>query len=178
VGSIIRRYSPFTNFLKVWDDLLLEEIHMNSTGPPATPTVLYTNIASPAAKPPSSMPSHLLNGGNGSTGGNRTKYNIKHRNSGNDSGHNGKNNTGGGGRGGSFGQTTAPTGSASRTNALWPTYDHLWQGHMTMYSVPVPAGQQRPQAFVATPGLYASPSLLSGAQPQHPLYQQAAPVQG
>jgi hypothetical protein len=44
VGSIIRRYSPFTNFLKVWDDLLMEEIPMNSTGPPAarwcsTPTL-------------------------------------------------------------------------------------------------------------------------------------------
>jgi hypothetical protein len=37
VGSIIRRYSPFLNFLKVRDDLLLEEIHMDSTGPPRRP---------------------------------------------------------------------------------------------------------------------------------------------
>jgi hypothetical protein len=46
-----------------------------------------------------------------------------------------------------------------------------------MYSGPVPTGQQRPHAFVATPGLYASPSLLSGPhpQPQQPLYQQASP---
>jgi hypothetical protein len=36
--------------------------------------------------------------------------------------------------------------------------------HMTMYSGPVPAGQQRPQAFVATPGLNASPGLLSEPQ--------------
>jgi hypothetical protein len=42
---------------------------------------------------------------------------------------------------------------------------------MTMYSGPVPTGQQRPQAFVATPGLYASPAPLSGPQ-QQPLYQQ------
>jgi hypothetical protein len=35
---------------------------------------------------------------------------------------------------------------------------------MTMYSGPVPAGQQRPQAFVATPGLNASPGLLSEPQ--------------
>jgi hypothetical protein len=34
-----------------------------------------------------------------------------------------------------------------------------------MYLGPVPAGQQRLQAFVVTPGLYASPSLLSGPQP-------------
>jgi hypothetical protein len=47
VGSIIRCYSPFLNFLKVQDDLLLEEIHMDSTSPPAAPTALYTNAASP-----------------------------------------------------------------------------------------------------------------------------------
>jgi hypothetical protein len=48
-----------------------------------------------------------------------------------------------------------------------------------MYPVPVPTGQQRPQAFVATLGLYASPGLLSGPQQQQqPLYQQAAPAPG
>jgi hypothetical protein len=77
VGSIIRRYSPFLNFLKVRDDLLLEELHMDSTRPPAAPTVLYTNVASPAAKPSSSTLSRLPNGGNGGTGGNQTKYNNK-----------------------------------------------------------------------------------------------------
>jgi hypothetical protein len=49
---------------------------------------------------------------------------------------------------------------------------------MTMYPGPVPAGQQSPHAFVATPGLYASPNLLSGPQPQQSLYQQAAPASG
>jgi hypothetical protein len=72
-----------------------------------------------------------------------------------------KNSNEGRGRGGSSGQTTAPTGSAGRTNAPWPTYGHPWQGHMTMYPSPVPTGQQRPQAFMAILGLYASPSLLS-----------------
>jgi hypothetical protein len=94
VGSIIRRYSPFPNFLKVQDDLLLEEIHMDSTGPPAAPTALYTNIASLAAKPPSSTPSRPPNGGNGSASGNRTKYHNKNRNSGHGGGHNGNNSTG------------------------------------------------------------------------------------
>jgi hypothetical protein len=37
VGSIILRYLPFPNFHKVWDELLLEEIHMYSTDPLATP---------------------------------------------------------------------------------------------------------------------------------------------
>jgi hypothetical protein len=44
---------------------------------------------------------------------------------------------------------------------------------MTMYPGPVSVGQQRSQAFVATPGLYGSPGPLSGPQ-QQPLYQQAA----
>jgi hypothetical protein len=108
VVSIIRRYSPFLNILKVRDDLLLEEIHMDSTGPSAAPTTLYTNAASSAAKPPSFTPSRPPNGGNGSTGGNRNKYNNKNRNSGNGGSNNAKNSNGGGGRGGSSGQTTAP----------------------------------------------------------------------
>jgi hypothetical protein len=62
VGSIIWCYSPFLNFLKVRDDLLLEEIHMDSTGPPAAPTALYTNAVSPAVKPLSSTPSRPPNG--------------------------------------------------------------------------------------------------------------------
>jgi hypothetical protein len=66
------------------------------------------------------------------------------------------------------------------TNAPWPTYDHPWQGHLTMYPGPVPVRQQHPQDFVATLSLYASPSLLSRPQPQpqQPLYQQAAPALG
>jgi hypothetical protein len=135
---------------------------MDNTGPPAAPTALYTNVVSPAAKPPSSTPSRPPNGVNGGTGGNWTKYNDKNHNSGNGGGHNGKNHTGGGGRGGSSGQTTAPTGSEGRTNAPWLTYDHPWQGHMNMYPGPVPTGQQRSHAFVATPGLYTSLSLLFG----------------
>jgi hypothetical protein len=152
---------------------------MDSTRPSTAPTVLYTNIASPVPKQPSSTPSRTPHGGNGGTGGNRSKYHNKSRNSGNDGGHNGKNSTCGGGCGGSSSQTTAPTGSDSRTNAPWLTYGHPWQGHMTMYLSSVPAGQQRPQAFVATSGLYVSPGPLSGPQQQQqPLFQQAAPGPG
>jgi hypothetical protein len=180
VGSIIRRYSPFLNFLKVQDDLLLEEIHMDSTGPSATPTALYTNATSPAAKPPSFTPSHSPNGGNDGTGGNWNKYNNKNRNSGNGGGNNGKNSNGSGGRGDSSDQTTTPTGSDGRTNAPWLTYGYPWQGHMTTYPDTVPTGQQRSKAFVATPGLYASPGLLSGPQQQQQqlLYQQATLASG
>jgi hypothetical protein len=103
VDSIIRCYSPFPNFLKVQDNLLLEEVHTDSTGPPTAPTTLHTNVASLAAKPLSSTPSHLPNGGNNGIGGNRTKYINKNRNSSNGGG---KNSNGGTGRGGYFGQTT------------------------------------------------------------------------
>jgi hypothetical protein len=109
VGSIIRRYSPFSNFLKVRDNLLLEELYMNSTKPPTAPTVLH--------------PPH---GGNGRTCGNRSKYHNKNHNSGNGGGHNDKNSIGGRGRGGSSSQTTTPTGFDGRTNAPWPTYGHPW----------------------------------------------------
>jgi hypothetical protein len=131
---------------------------MDSTGPSAAPMALYTNIASPTAKPSSSMPSRSPHGGNDGIGGNRSKYHNKNRNSGNGGGHNDKNSTDGGGHDVSSSQTTAPTGSDGRTNAPWLTYSHPWQGHMTMYLNPMPAGQQRPHNFVATLGLYASPA--------------------
>jgi hypothetical protein len=125
VCSIIRCYSPFANFLKVWDDLLLEELHMDSTGLLAAPTALYTNITSPATKPPSSTPSRPPHGGSGGIGGNRSKYHNKNRNCGNGGGHNGKNNTGGGGRGGSSSQTTARLASTARpTHRDRPTTTH------------------------------------------------------
>jgi hypothetical protein len=133
---------------------------MDSTRPPAAPTTLYAIAASPVAKSLSSTPSRPPNGENGGTGGNRNKYNNKNRNSGNDGGNNDKNSNDDGGRGGSSGQTTTD----GRTNAPWPTYGHPWQGHITIYPGPVPARQQRPQAFVATSGPYASPGLLFGPQ--------------
>jgi hypothetical protein len=74
VGSIIQCYSSFPNFLKVQNDLLLEEIYMDSAGPSTTPTTLYTNVAPPAAKPPSSTPSRPPSGGNS---GNQNKNNNK-----------------------------------------------------------------------------------------------------
>jgi hypothetical protein len=175
VGSVIRRYSPFPNFLKVWDDLLLEEIHMDSTGPPAAPTTLYTNTAPPAAKPPSSTSSCPLGGSHGGNGGGIwNRNNNKNRNNDNDGGTNGKNSNGGSGRNNSSGQPIAPSTSDGRTGTPWPTYGHPWQGHMTVYPSPVLARQQHPHAFMFTPGLYPSPGFLADQQQQQPLFQQAA----
>jgi hypothetical protein len=144
VGSIIQRYSLFLNFLKVRDDLLLEEIHMDSTSPSAAPTALYTNAVPPTTRPPSSTPSHPPSGGNSGNGGHRNKNYNKNRNGGHDGGNNGGNSNGSGGRNSSSGQTTAPTASNGRTNTPWSTYSHPWQGHMTVYPGPVPTGQQHP----------------------------------
>jgi hypothetical protein len=122
VGSIIRRYSPFLNFLKVQDDLLLEEIHMDSTDSSATPMVLYTNAAPLAARPPSSTPSHPPSGGNSD---HRNKNNNKNRNGGHGSGNNGRNSNGSDGRNSCSVQATVPTASDGRTGTPWPTYGHL-----------------------------------------------------
>jgi hypothetical protein len=170
VGSIIRRYLTFLNFLKVLDDLLLE-IHMDSAGPSAAPTALYTNGAPPAARPPSSTLSRLPSGGNSGNGGYRNKNNNKNCNGGHGGGNNGSD-----GCNSSSAQTTASTASDGRTGTPWPTYGHPWQGHMTVYPGPVPTGQQRPHAFMATPGPYLSPGFLPDQQQQQPLYQQAAPA--
>jgi hypothetical protein len=103
VGSIIQRYSPFPNFLKVQNDLLLEEIHMDSTCPSAAPTALYTNAAPPAARPPSSTPSRPPSSGNNDNGGHRNKNNNKNHNGSHGGGNNGRNNNGSGGRNSSSG---------------------------------------------------------------------------
>jgi hypothetical protein len=46
--AIIRCSSLFSNFLKVHDDLLLEEIHQDTAGLSAAPTTLYTSTVPPA----------------------------------------------------------------------------------------------------------------------------------
>jgi hypothetical protein len=171
VGSIIRHYSPFPNFYKVWDDLLLEEIHMDSTDHSAAPMALYTNAAPPVAMPPSSTSSHPPSGGNS---GHQNKNNNKNRNDSHSSGNNSRNNNSSGGRNSSSIQTTVPTTSDGRTGTPWPTYGNPWQGHMTVYPGSVSIGQQRPQTFMATPGPYLSPGFLPIQQQQ--LYQQAAPA--
>jgi hypothetical protein len=107
-GSIIRCYSPFLNFLKVWDELQLEEIDMDSIGPSATPTALYNNGAPTVARPPSSTPSRPPSGGNSGNGGYWNKNNNKNHNGGHGGGNNSRNNNGSGGCNISSSQTTAP----------------------------------------------------------------------
>jgi hypothetical protein len=144
LGAIMRRYMSFPSFLKVRDDLILEELHLDSSGPPADATMLYTCPAPAAARPtaptpapPSRPPS---NGGTGKKGKNK------------------KNAGGGRGRGGNSGNTTptppAPSGTDAKVPASWPTYVNSWQGHIAMYPSPLPSCFQRPQALMVAPGYY------------------------
>jgi hypothetical protein len=52
LGAIIRCYTPFPSFLNVRDDLILEELHLDNSDPPADATTLYTCPAPAAARPP------------------------------------------------------------------------------------------------------------------------------
>jgi hypothetical protein len=124
LGAIIRCSSPFPNFLKVRDDLLLEEIHLDTTRSSAAPMTLYISIAPPAPKPQPSAPSRLPNSNN-----NWNKNNNCH-NCGNGGGNSGKNSSSSGSRGGNSGNTTAAsTGSTSndrRATSPWLTYINPW----------------------------------------------------
>jgi hypothetical protein len=94
LSAIIRRYTSFPSFLKVRDDLILEELHLDSSGPPADATTLYTCPAPAAARPPAPTPAPPSrppsNGGTGKKGKNK------------------KNAGGGRGRGGNSGNTPTP----------------------------------------------------------------------
>jgi hypothetical protein len=140
--------------------------------PSVAPTALYTNVEPPAARPPSSTPSRPPSSGNSGNSSHRNKNNNKNHNGSHGGGNNSRNNNDSGGRNSSSGQTTAPTAYDGRTGMPWPNYGHPWQGHMTVYPGLVPTGQQRPPAFMATPGPYPSPGFLPGQQQ----YQKATPT--
>jgi hypothetical protein len=133
VGAIIQHHSPFPNFLKVQDDLLLEEIHLDTSGPAIAPTVFYSNNTLPAPlwPPLVSCPPGNTSGsgpGNGNNSNNNRNKNNKCHNGGN--GNSGKNDSSGGGHAGNSGNTTmASTGSTSndgKATSPCPTYVNKW----------------------------------------------------
>jgi hypothetical protein len=86
LGAIIRCYTSFPSFLKVRDDLILKELHLDSSSPPVDATTLYTSPAPAAAMPPAPTPAPPSrppsNGGTGNKG-------KKKKNAGGDRGHGG-----------------------------------------------------------------------------------------
>jgi hypothetical protein len=159
LGAIIRRYTPFPSFLNVRDDLILEELHLDSSGPPVDVTALYTCLAPAAARPAAPMPAPPSrppsNGGTSKKGKNK------------------KNAGGGRGRGGNSGNSTptppAPSGTDAKVPASWPTNVNPWQGHIAMYPGPLPGSFQGPQALMAAPDYYPAPGYTPGQQ-QHASY--------
>jgi hypothetical protein len=84
LGAIIQRSSPFPNILKVHDDLLPEEIHLDTTGPSAAPMAFYTSTAPLAPKPQRSASFGPPNSNNNRRiGGNGGKNNSSGGKSGN-----------------------------------------------------------------------------------------------
>jgi hypothetical protein len=148
-------------------DTMMEEIHLDTSSPAAAPMAFYSNKTSPAPLPPPLAPprppSKNNSGGPGNSNGSNNNWN-RNNNRRNDS-ISGKNNN-----------TTVASHSTTtndgRGPSPWPTYVNPSPGHIAMYPGPTPTGQQRPQAFVVTTGLYTPPSFVPGQQ----LYQQAPPA--
>jgi hypothetical protein len=117
LGATIRRSSPFLNFPKVHNDLLLEETHLDTVGPSAAPTTLYTSTAPSVPKPQPFTPSRPPNNNNNWNKNNNDRNGCK-------------NSSNGSSRGGNFGNTTmASTGSTSndvRATFPWSTYVNPW----------------------------------------------------
>lgn len=127
LGSIIHYYLQFPTFLKVRDDLLLEEIHLGPPGLVTPLTMLYSNSMSSCPKPSSYTPSCSgIDNYDGSTnfGNGRSKGNNP-RNNDND-----EQNDHNGGRGGSTNTPAMPPLGARGTNdkglVSWTMYFHPW----------------------------------------------------
>jgi hypothetical protein len=116
---------------------MMEEIHLDTYSPATVPTAFYSNKTlsapmSPPLAPPRPPGKNIDNGGNrgGNTSSNTTVV--------------------------SHGATT----NDGRAPPSWPTYVHSLQGHIAIYPGSSPIGQQWPQAFMATKGLYTLPFFV------------------
>jgi hypothetical protein len=149
-------------------DTMMEEIHMDTSGPAAAPTTFYSNKTPLAPLPPPLAPPRPPGKNNGSSPGNSNDSNNN---------RNRNNNRRNDGSGGKNNNTIVASQSAITNDGWgpppWPTYVNSSPGHIAMYPGPAPTGQQWPQVFMATTGPYTSPSFVLG---QQQLYQQAPPA--
>jgi hypothetical protein len=134
----------------IQSDTMMEEIHLDTSGPAAALTAFYSNKTSPATLPPPCLPG-------------------KNNSSSPDNGNGSNNNRRNGGSGGKNSNTT----NDGQGPSPWPTYVNSSPGHIAMYPGLAPTGQQRSQAFMATTGTYTPPGFVPG---QLQLYQQAPPL--
>jgi hypothetical protein len=136
-------------------DIMMEEIHLDTSGTATAPTTFYSNKMSPAPLPLPCPPGK----NNGSIPCNDNgNYNNQNRN----------NNHCNGGSGGKNSNTTVAshntTTNGGRGPPPWPTYVNPSPRHIAMYPGPAPTGQQRSQAFMATTGPYTPPGFIPGQQ--------------
>jgi hypothetical protein len=121
VGAIIRCYSLFLNFLKVQDDLLLEEIHLDTSDPIAALMAFYSNNTPPDPLPlPLALP-HLPGKNNDSAPNNdNDSNNNQNKNNNRHNGSNGdKNINNSGNHGGNNSSNTTATSTGATTNDGW-----------------------------------------------------------
>jgi hypothetical protein len=118
---------------------MMEEIHLDTSGPTATPTTFYSNKT--MSSPLSSLlaPPHPPGKNNGSGPSNSNGRNNNRRNG--SSGD--KNHDNGGNHGGNTSRNTAVVSHSATTNdgwgpPLWPTSVNLSLGHIAMYLDPSP----------------------------------------
>jgi hypothetical protein len=144
-------------------DTMMEEIHLDISGPAAAPTAFYSNKTLPAPLPPPLAPPRPpgKNNDSGPSNGNSSNNNRNRNNNRRNDGSGGKNSN-----------TTVASHNATTNDGRgpppWPTYVNLSPGHIAMCPGLAPIGQQRPQAFMATTGPYTPPSFVLR---QQQLYQ-------
>jgi hypothetical protein len=145
---------------------MMEEIHLDTSGPAAAPTAFYSNktLSAPLSPPLASPRPPGKNNGSG-----LDSNNNRH------AGCSGDKNDNGGNHGGNTSSNTTVVSHGATTNdgrgpPPWPMYVNPSQGHIAMYSGPSSTGQQRRQAFMAMTGPYTLPGIVPG---QQQLYQQA-----
>jgi hypothetical protein len=157
--------------LHIQADTMMEEIHLNTSGPAAALTMFYSNktMSAPLSPPLAPPRPPCKNNGSGADNGNDSNNNRHRNNNRRNSGSGGKNNDNGGNCGGNTSSNTTVVSHGATTNdgrghPPWPTYVTPSQGHIVMYLGSSPTGQQRPQAFMATTGPYTLSGFVPGQQ--------------
>jgi hypothetical protein len=155
--------------LHIQADTMMEEIHLDTFGPAATPTAFYSNktLSAPLLLPLAPPRPPSKNNGSGPGNGNDNNNNRHRNNNRHNGGSGGKNNDNGGNRGGNTSSNTTVVSHGATTNngrgpQPWLTYVNPSQGHIVMYLGPSPTGQQWTQAFMATTGPYTLPDFVPG----------------
>jgi hypothetical protein len=145
---IVRRHHLAN--LHIQADTMMEEIHLDTSGPAVALMTFYSNKTLSAPPSPHLAPPRPLGKNNGSGPGNSNgSNNNRHRNNNHrNGGSGGKNNDNGGNNGCNTSSNTTVVSHGATTSdgqgpPPWPTYVNPSQGHIAMYPGPSPTGQQR-----------------------------------